>query len=138
MKEFKEFSDRIFEALGSAKTALKNLEDEAEKAEQRKSDAEIKIKYAEQSYDEIINKNSAYMKEFNEKKEKVQKELEILKKETVSAHQQAMTDKTQTEKLLKETIRKEEQVSNKLEEIEKIRIELEAKKQRAKELVQAI
>lgn len=136
--KFKEFSEKIYSVLGSAKEALKSLEEEADKAEKRVADAEIKLRYSVMSHDDQVVKNSSYMKEFNEKKENLIKELESARKETAQAHDQAISDRDQAEKLLKEAERKNEQATSRLEEAEKIKSELASKKQRAAELAQAI
>ena len=133
MEGFKEYADSLSSLLAKGKSMLKTIDDEFEKVDKKREDAELKLKYAVQSYDEQVAKNTAYFNEFEEKKRSVQKQLEQDRKETAINLQNSEADRNEAEKLLAEVKRKDDQVTQKLEEISRIKEELERRKERAKE-----
>ena len=137
-KTFNDLAGSIASALRAGDDMLESLKKEVGDLEKKRSEAESGLKRARESYDEKVGQSSAYMVEFETKKKAEHIELVKMRKEAEESLKHANMDRIQMEKLLQEAKRKDDSASGKLAEADKIKVELELRRERAKELAQSI
>ena len=137
-KTFKDLASSIASALRAGDDMLESLKKEVGDIEKKRSEAESGLKRARESYDEKVGQSSAYMVEFEAKKKAEHLELAKMRKEAEESLKHANMDRAQAEKLLQEAKRKDDSASGKLAEADKIKVELELRRERAKEFAQSI
>lgn len=141
MAEDKQFSG-LLEQFDSAVVALKKarkiFEEEVSGIEKRKQDAETSLRYAKIGYEEQLGKNTAYLKEFEEKKSTEVRELEKQRAVAIQKTSEADALFKKAEETLKSAEQKEVIASARLTEAEKLKSEYSDKVEKARAMAQAL